>query len=155
MKVGGLINEHDVQIMMDTCDFVFAMNFGALIAQGTPAEVVRDPGVQRPISGGSGDSMLEIRDLYVNYDKASVVRGVSLTVSPGRITLLLGANGAGKTTTLRAIAGLHRPHSGEVLLDDKRITGLAADKVVRFGSGGPDELVRAACVPRRGCARES
>ncbi|HEY3259375.1 MAG TPA: ABC transporter ATP-binding protein [Pseudonocardiaceae bacterium] len=77
--------------------------------------------------------MLEIQDLHVNYGKVPAVRGISVSATPGRVTLVLGANGAGKTTTLRAVAGLHRPESGQVLLDGRRITGLPAHKVVRKG----------------------
>jgi branched-chain amino acid transport system ATP-binding protein len=77
--------------------------------------------------------MLEIQDLHAGYGKISAVRGISLSVRPGSVTLVLGANGAGKTTTLRTVAGLHPPQSGEVLLDGARITGLEAHKVVRRG----------------------
>lgn len=49
------IVEHDVQMMVDTCDYLFAMNFGKLIAQGTPPEVVRHPDVQEAYMGkGAG-----------------------------------------------------------------------------------------------------
>jgi len=46
-----LLVEHDVQMMIDTCDHVFAMNFGKLIAQGRPEDVVRDPQVQEAYLG--------------------------------------------------------------------------------------------------------
>lgn len=45
------IVEHDVQMMVDTCDHLIAMNFGKLITQGTPTEVVRHPGVQEAYLG--------------------------------------------------------------------------------------------------------
>ena len=77
--------------------------------------------------------MLEITDLHVHYGKVAAVRGISLSVQPGRVTLVLGANGAGKTTTLRAVAGLQKPHSGEITLDGKRITGLPAHRIVQRG----------------------
>lgn len=41
-----LLVEHDVQMMIDTCDYVFAMNAGKLIAEGEPREVVQNPLVQ-------------------------------------------------------------------------------------------------------------
>lgn len=41
-----LLVEHDVQMMVDTCDRLVAMNTGVLIAQGVPADVVRHPAVQ-------------------------------------------------------------------------------------------------------------
>ncbi|MFY9244767.1 MAG: ATP-binding cassette domain-containing protein, partial [Roseicyclus sp.] len=49
--------------------------------------------------------MLEIRDLAVSYGKHRALSGVSLSVKPGEIVVILGANGAGKSTLLKAIAG--------------------------------------------------
>ncbi|MDT9591692.1 ABC transporter ATP-binding protein [Nocardioides zeae] len=46
-----LLVEHDVQMMIDTCDHVYAMNFGRLIAEGTPTDVVRSPQVQEAYLG--------------------------------------------------------------------------------------------------------
>jgi branched-chain amino acid transport system ATP-binding protein len=43
--------EHDVQMMVDTCDYLYAMNFGQLIAEGDPATVVREPAVQEAYLG--------------------------------------------------------------------------------------------------------
>lgn len=46
-----LLVEHDVAMMVDVCDYLFAMNFGKLIAQGLPDEVVRDDGVRESYLG--------------------------------------------------------------------------------------------------------
>jgi ABC-type branched-subunit amino acid transport system ATPase component len=46
-----LLIEHDVQMMLDTCDFLFAMNFGRLIASGAPATVVQNADVQKAYLG--------------------------------------------------------------------------------------------------------
>lgn len=68
--------------------------------------------------------MLEIRDLVVTYGAICAVNGVSLTVSPGEITALVGANGAGKSSVLRAISGLARVQSGSILIDGVDLTSL-------------------------------
>src|SRR6059058_4710071 len=52
--------------------------------------------------------LLEVEDLAVRYDKASILNGVSLTVDAGELVGLVGPNGAGKSTLLRAISGLVR-----------------------------------------------
>ncbi|MFZ2044010.1 MAG: ATP-binding cassette domain-containing protein, partial [Trebonia sp.] len=61
-----------------------------------------------------GDAVLELDGLSVGYDRALVVRGLSLTVGHGEVVALLGANGAGKTTTLRAISGLLKHPPGTI-----------------------------------------
>jgi branched-chain amino acid transport system ATP-binding protein len=55
---------------------------------------------------GAAPALLEVADLKAGYGQAEVLHGISLTVQPGEVVVILGANGAGKTTTLRAIAGL-------------------------------------------------
>ena len=52
--------------------------------------------------------LLEVEDLAVRYDKASILNGVSLTVDAGEFVGVVGPNGAGKSTLLRAISGLVR-----------------------------------------------
>jgi ABC-2 type transport system ATP-binding protein len=58
--------------------------------------------------------MLEINGLTKAYGRLRVLRGVDLTVPPGRITGLVGANGAGKTTLISIATGLIRPDAGRV-----------------------------------------
>ncbi len=68
--------------------------------------------------------MLTICDLHMHFGGIRAVNGVSLTIKPGTITGLIGPNGAGKTTLFNVIAGLHKPTSGQVLLDGEDITNL-------------------------------
>lgn len=77
--------------------------------------------------------LLELRGVTVNYGQIAAVRNLSLAVGPGELVALLGANGAGKTTTLRAISGLHRPRSGEIWFDGRRIDRLGAEQIARLG----------------------
>jgi branched-chain amino acid transport system ATP-binding protein len=46
-----LLVEHDVQMMVDTCDRLLVMNFGELIAEGTPTDIVRLPAVREAYLG--------------------------------------------------------------------------------------------------------
>jgi heme exporter protein A len=48
------------------------------------------------------------------YGERVALRGVSFTLPPGATVAVFGANGAGKTTLLRILAGLLRPHAGDV-----------------------------------------
>ena len=57
--------------------------------------------------------------------KKVIVNNVSLKVSRGQTVGLLGPNGSGKSSLLRVLAGLRRPHSGCVTLDDKNISQIA------------------------------
>lgn len=49
-----LLIEHDVQMMVEACDHLFAMNFGELIAEGEPEAIVRHPAVQEAYLGTQG-----------------------------------------------------------------------------------------------------
>jgi len=61
---------------------------------------------------------LVARDLSLGYGPRRIVDALSLSIEPGRITVLLGPNGSGKSTLLRALAGLLPPRGGDVSLDD-------------------------------------
>lgn len=61
------------------------------------------------------------------------VDGVNLTIESGKITGLIGPNGAGKTTLFNVIAGVLKPTSGMVFLDNEDITNLEPHE--RFSKG--------------------
>jgi len=77
--------------------------------------------------------MLEVRDLHSGYGRVPVLRGVSFTVQPGEILLVLGANGAGKSTLLRTVSGFIKPQRGSVHLDGRDVTGLRPEELTRLG----------------------
>lgn len=77
--------------------------------------------------------MLKILNLDAGYGALRVLKGISLHVSPGEAVAVIGANGAGKTTLLKAIAGVLKPHAGEIVFDKRNILGRPAERIVRLG----------------------
>ncbi|HEY7350422.1 MAG TPA: ABC transporter ATP-binding protein [Ktedonobacterales bacterium] len=82
-----------------------------------------EPGARRSLSlsAGAGSSpLLEVRGLerifIVGGEQVAALRGVHLTLWPGRVAVLRGRSGAGKTTLLNLIAGLDEPTAGSVWL---------------------------------------
>jgi ABC-2 type transport system ATP-binding protein len=55
---------------------------------------------------------IELRSVVKDYGRTHALRGIDLTIEPGRIFGFLGPNGAGKTTTIRLLLDLIRPTSG-------------------------------------------
>jgi len=81
----------------------------------------------------SGDTWFRIHNLRIYYGRVEALKGISLGVDQGTIVTLIGANGAGKSTALRAISGLVRPASGEIVFQGKRIDAFSPQEVVRGG----------------------
>lgn len=76
--------------------------------------------------------LLELKRVSVGYAGAAVLQAVDATLEAGEIVTLVGANGAGKSTLVKAISGLLRPMSGEILLDGEPIGRLSpADRLRR------------------------
>jgi ABC-2 type transport system ATP-binding protein len=69
-------------------------------------------------------AMITVRELTKRYGPRLAVDHLSFDVWPGAVTGFLGPNGAGKSTTLRVLLGLHRPTSGEALIDNQRYEDL-------------------------------
>ncbi|MFH1617860.1 MAG: ABC transporter ATP-binding protein, partial [Candidatus Margulisiibacteriota bacterium] len=68
-------------------------------------------------------SQIEVKDATFYYQKAEkpAIKNINLTINKGEFIGIVGASGSGKTTLLDLLAGLLRPTSGEILLDNKPI----------------------------------
>jgi len=77
--------------------------------------------------------LLEVRNLIVYYDTVLALDDISLNISEGEIVAMIGPNGAGKSTALKAICGLVKPKSGEVLFQGKNINGKQPYQLVEKG----------------------
>jgi branched-chain amino acid transport system ATP-binding protein len=79
--------------------------------------------------------MLQIKNLHSHYGHIHAVKGVSLHVNEGEVVALIGGNGAGKSTCLRAVSGIAKITSGEVMLGGADISRLASEKILKKGVG--------------------
>lgn len=69
--------------------------------------------------------MLALDDLSIGYDNKVIVSGMTLSLSPGTMTCLLGNNGTGKSTLLKTIAGFLKPLSGSIAYGGKPLCSLS------------------------------
>lgn len=78
-------------------------------------------------------NFLELKDIRLSYNRAEVLKGVSLSVDEGAIVTLLGSNGAGKSTLVQAISGMVRPSSGEIWFMGERMDSISPSQIVKRG----------------------
>jgi branched-chain amino acid transport system ATP-binding protein len=76
---------------------------------------------------------LTINNLTVLIANKPVVKDVSLSVAPGKVTAILGANGAGKSELVLAAAGMLDVSKGFVHVDGQDITNEKPDAIRRAG----------------------
>jgi iron(III) transport system ATP-binding protein len=78
---------------------------------------------QRGTAGATFAGRLTFEDVSLSFGPIQAVSGVSFDLTPGEIVCLLGPSGCGKTTLLRIAAGIERPETGRVLIDDLEMAG--------------------------------
>lgn len=77
---------------------------------------------------GAG-STLDVREVSIRYGERPVLNNVSLELTAGRITALLGANGAGKTTLIKALNGTLPVVSGNMTLDGQDLNSMSRREI--------------------------
>ena len=81
---------------------------------------------------------LELKNVYKDFKRVdkdevtSAIRDISFTVHSGEFVSLVGTSGCGKSTILRLVAGLIDATSGEILVDDKKISGPSVERGMVF-----------------------
>ena len=73
--------------------------------------------------------VLEVSDLIAHYGNVPILHGISFTVYPGEILVVLGRSGCGKTTLLKNITRLYQPTSGSVKFWGAEITDMDEEKL--------------------------
>ncbi|MFP5446712.1 MAG: urea ABC transporter ATP-binding subunit UrtE [Betaproteobacteria bacterium] len=79
--------------------------------------------------------MLTVQNINQYYGGSHILRDVSLTATPGKVTVLLGRNGVGKTTLLKSLMGLVPIKSGGITFDGKPIDKTTPYDRARAGIG--------------------
>ena len=69
---------------------------------------------------------IEVKGLNFSYNKnQTVLNDLNMTCEEGSVNVVLGLNGSGKTTLIKILAGLIKPLSGEVLLNEQNLNSLS------------------------------
>ncbi|EIS4902477.1 ABC transporter ATP-binding protein [Listeria innocua] len=66
--------------------------------------------------------MIKLTNVVKTFGKIEAVKGINLEVEKGSLFAFLGENGAGKSTTLSMICTESEPTSGEIFIDDEKLT---------------------------------
>jgi ABC-type branched-subunit amino acid transport system ATPase component len=86
-----------------------------------------------PLSGSGDVAPLEVREVTKRFGGLAAVDGVSLSLSRGVVTALIGANGAGKSTLLGLISGASKLDGGVVVLDGTDVSRFSRQRRSRRG----------------------
>lgn len=76
--------------------------------------------------------IVRLEELSKSFGPKSVIDGVSMTLPPGKTSVLIGPSGCGKSTILRMIVGLLAPDSGKVFCGEQEITSLKPAQLTAF-----------------------
>lgn len=133
--IAVVLLSHDLDVVRALADEVIVMRAGRVVESG-PAQRLwsapRHPWTRELLTeqpqftaqeGSAGQPVLQVRDLVARHRDPSargsteVLRTPRLDLHSGECLAVVGRSGSGKTTLARCLAGLHRDHDGEVLLD--------------------------------------
>ena len=86
--------------------------------------------------------ILDVRNVTVRFGGVVALDSVSFQVNKGEFLCVIGPNGAGKTTLMRAVVGVIKPQSAQVMLAGRDISSLPIHKRARLGLALTHQIVR-------------
>ena len=96
----------------------------------------------RQATAGTGDVVLEVRNLSRSFGGLKAVQDVSFKLRRNEILGIIGPNGAGKTTLFNLLNGFLRPDTGEILLDGREMSGRKPHELCEAGIGRTFQIMR-------------
>jgi len=130
-----VVSEHRLPRLLERASRVVALEDGRIAFDGEPSQfsnrfstlVKLGDGFRAPVSRNvEARQRLSARGLAFRYPDGSdwVLDGLSLDLMKSEVLSIVGRNGSGKSTLAAVLAGILKPHSGEILLDGKDISSL-------------------------------
>lgn len=65
--------------------------------------------------------MINVSNIYKNFGKVEVLKGIDLEIKKGGIFAILGPNGSGKTTLIKSILGMVIPNAGKISINNQSV----------------------------------
>jgi simple sugar transport system ATP-binding protein len=136
---------HKLKEVLAIADRITVMHSGRVVGTTTPAETdehrLAAMMVGREVilnvekkPAQPGKEMLQVQQLHVNDQRGlEAVRGVTFSVREGEILGIAGVQGNGQTELVEALTGLRQTRSGQVMLNDRDITGKSPRQVIETG----------------------
>lgn len=87
-------------------------------------------------------SLLRVESVSKRFGGITANQDVSFEVGAGKIVGLIGPNGAGKTTMFNCIAGYAPPTTGEIWMNDIKVSGMSPEQCARAGIGRTFQVAR-------------
>lgn len=72
--------------------------------------------------------MIEVKDLYKEFDGTPVLKGINATFENGKTSLVIGSSGSGKTVFLKCMLGLFYPEKGDISYDGSLYSEMSDDE---------------------------
>ena len=76
--------------------------------------------------------IIEVKNIFKSYGDLPVLKGVNMSVNKGEVISIVGASGAGKSTLMHIIGTLDQADKGQVIIDDKDLSGLRGKSLSDF-----------------------
>lgn len=74
---------------------------------------------------------VDVEDVSFSIQEKQIISNIYFQAKPGQVVGLIGPNGSGKSTLLKNIYRVHRPDSGNISLDEEKLTAISAKKAAQ------------------------